>query len=286
MKYLSYKEKIEHGPISFPFALYNVTQNHRRYNMMLHWHNEYEIIKVNSGTLLLSIDGEQYKLHSGDIVILKDGVLHSGSPKDCKYQCLLFDLRFLLKDNFIGNKNLHKILNHEKNIQLFFTKDMTTPYKILEEIFYIMEEKEDGYEFKILGEFYNLLGCIERNNYYDSTISIAPKNKRRLLQLKKVLLYIESNYNTNIALDDLSRCANMNSNYFCKYFKEMTDRTPMEYLNYYRVELACDQITISDKTMTEIAFDCGFNDLSYFIKVFKKYKNITPYQYSKSISNI
>ncbi|HCL02048.1 MAG TPA: AraC family transcriptional regulator, partial [Lachnoclostridium phytofermentans] len=54
---------------------------------------------------------------------------------------------------------------------------------------------------------------------------------------------------------------------------------PIDYLNYYRIEQACYQISQSEDTLTDIAFRCGFNDFSYFIKTFKKYKGITPKKY-------
>ena len=55
--------------------------------------------------------------------------------------------------------------------------------------------------------------------------------------------------------------------------------TPIEYLNYYRIEIACEQLIITNKNITDIAYDCGFNDVSYFTKVFKKYKDTVPSKY-------
>ncbi|HIS78887.1 MAG TPA: helix-turn-helix transcriptional regulator, partial [Candidatus Caccousia stercoris] len=65
----------------------------------------------------------------------------------------------------------------------------------------------------------------------------------------------------------------------CRYFKELTHRTPIDYLNYYRIEVACEQMVYSHRALTEIAYDCGFTDSSYFIKVFRHYKHMSPTQY-------
>lgn len=59
----------------------------------------------------------------------------------------------------------------------------------------------------------------------------------------------------------------------------MTHRTPIEYLNYYRLERASYLLTSTDLPVTQVAMDCGFNDLSYFIRSFKKYRGITPKKY-------
>lgn len=59
----------------------------------------------------------------------------------------------------------------------------------------------------------------------------------------------------------------------------LTGRTPIAYLNYYRIECACERLTLTDKSVTEIAFACGFNDMSYFSRVFKQLKGTTPTAY-------
>ena len=96
------------------------------------------------------------------------------------------------------------------------------------------------------------------------------------LQFKKIMEYIDGHYQEDIRLADLAACVNMTPNYFCRYFKEITHRSPMDYLNYYRVEAACERLAYTDKTVSEIAYECGFQDASYFVKVFRHYKNLTP----------
>ena len=59
----------------------------------------------------------------------------------------------------------------------------------------------------------------------------------------------------------------------------MTHRTPIDYLNYYRIEQACFKLATSNDSIAEIGMSCGFNDESYFIKTFKKYKGVTPKKY-------
>ena len=68
----------------------------------------------------------------------------------------------------------------------------------------------------------------------------------------------------------------MSPQYFCTFFKQMTDKTPFAYVNAYRIERACRKLLGTDLSVTEIAYSCGFNDLSYFIKTFKAEKGMTP----------
>ena len=100
-----------------------------------------------------------------------------------------------------------------------------------------------------------------------------------------LLDYVDAHYNERISLTDLAQKANMNEKYLCRIFYNYTSKTPIAYINELRVEKACYDMQIKNATVTEAAINCGFNDLSYFTKVFKSVKKITPTQYKKSILN-
>ena len=101
------------------------------------------------------------------------------------------------------------------------------------------------------------------------------------MQLKQASEFIGSSYTSSITLQDISDSVYMTPKYFCRFFHEMTHHSPIDYLNYYRIERACYLLLTTNQTITEVAYNTGFNDLSYFIKIFKKYKGITPKQYLK-----
>jgi len=98
-----------------------------------------------------------------------------------------------------------------------------------------------------------------------------------------VLDYIDHNYSNKIELNDLARITGMSPKYFCRFFFEMSSRTPIDYVNYYRIERACYELITTNDSITEISLFCGFNDISSFIKTFKKYKGKSPRQYIKEL---
>ena len=101
-------------------------------------------------------------------------------------------------------------------------------------------------------------------------------------KLKATLEYLRTHYAEEISLDDLSAVAGFSRKYFCKFFKDMTGTTPFQYLTTYRIEKAARKLLITELPVTQIAFDCGFNDLSYFIKTFKQLKGVSPNKYRKT----
>ena len=70
--------------------------------------------------------------------------------------------------------------------------------------------------------------------------------------------------------------------YFCRVFRQITGRTPINYLNYYRVECAAELLCTTQGSITDIALECGFGDVSYFSRMFRRYKGQTPGQYRRA----
>lgn len=282
MKYLDYKEHRKHGTLSFPFAFYKVNPHHPRYNMTYHWHMEYEIIRILSGKFNLTIGEEEYCAYAGDLFFITGGMLHGGIPTDCNYECFVFDLKTFLKNNQICSEEIDAILKQENNIQVYFSKDITEIQKSVYSMFKAVSSHKKGYQLLVQGALYQFLGYVIEHNYYAHKTFFHVQDKKKISLYKAILSFIELHYQESLSLEDLASCAGMNPNYFCKFFKELTHQSPIEYLNYYRVECACEQLSSTDKSITDIALDCGFNDVSYFVKVFKKYKGSTPSKYLKT----
>lgn len=280
MKYFDYKEHREQGTFNFPIALYHQTPHSPRYYMAYHWHHHYEIIHVLSGTFHLTLDGETICCRAGDIVFIMDGCLHGGSPDshDCIYDCIVFDLQILMKNNHACSKTIQDIIDHKIVIHTLISECTPVIPHIVNQLTAALSDQKAGYEFMIQGYLYQLLGVILESNFYekhaDNTIMVSQLNS-----LKAVLAYISENYSDIITLDTLAKKAGMNPNYFCRYFHNMTKHTPIDYLNYYRIECACEMLSKRDISIKDTAVSCGFNDASYFTKIFYKYKGMTPKQF-------
>lgn len=279
MKYLEYRERRSHGTFDFPFAFYAVTPQHPRYNMVDHWHAECEIIRILDGKLLLTLDGKQYAGEKGDIFFVSEGVLHGGIPENCSYECLVFDLQTVMGETIVGRQNLAALLNGSVQVLNRLTPDIPRVAGTVDRLFRAMGAKNEGRQLLVLGSLYEFFGIIAENGCFERQSVTTAAGARRVSQFKNVLTLIKIRYHEALTLDEMAACTNMNKKYFCRYFKSMTQKTPVEYLNYYRIECACEQMINSDMKISEIALGCGFNDISYFIKVFKRYKGVSPLQY-------
>lgn len=287
MKYSDFNEKEQHGSIDFPIEYYFVTPAHSQYQMQIHWHKEFEIIHVIKGTFTAYIDTVKYEMYEGDILLVGCGSLHSGIPTDCIYECVVFDINMLIKHhNDIASKYITPLLNHTSIIQKYlkYGTDIELE-KIIDELFVGLKISGNFKELTIYSSLYKFFYHIFNNNYVFDTQLSNNKVHNQIKTLHDLIDWIENSYSSNIDLNDLAKVSGMSSKYLCHFFKLYTSHTPIDYVNFYRIECACNDLQTSNFSITDIAFRCGFNDLSYFIKTFKKYKGISPKQYKKQVAN-
>lgn len=279
MKYIEYRETRRHGTLDFPLEFYHVTPSHPRYEMSYHWHVECELMRITKGEFLMTLNNEEFNAKAGDIFFINSGTLHGGIPDRCVYECIVFDMETLARANNACQRLIKKISSSSIDIYTQFSDKDEALHHIIWNLFGTMRSRTEGHELTVIGALYQFFGYILENHCYTKAQDVPEKNVKRMEQLKSVLELIEEHYNEYLSLKDLARCAGMSSKYFCRFFHEMTHRTPIDYLNYYRIEQACFKLATSDASITEIALGCGFNDISYFTKTFKKYKGITPKKY-------
>ncbi len=285
MLYLDYNEKQMHGTKEFPVAFYHVDSSHPRYEMPFHWHKEYEIGQVLEGEFCLMLSNAEMTVRCGESFLIPSGAIHGGMPKDCIYECLVFDLDLLFLHADVCRSYLKKIKHQDITVHPVITAEHSAICAIMDKIFAAMSAPAPGYELSAIGLLLELFGLIFREECYTDTAAAYASPYRHTEQLKPVFEYIENHYAASISLQQLSQISGMSPKYFCRYFHTIAHKTPMDYLNYYRIERACAMLCSTDLPITAVAYDCGFNDTSYFIKLFKRYKHITPKQYQLQANN-
>ena len=275
MEKFAYLDKKQHGTVGFPVEYYYVDSSHPRYHMAFHWHNEWELLRVIEGELWLTLDGDRRRIKAGDIVLIPGETLHGGEATDCVYECLVFDLYGLFSKTESVKPALRPFYRMDVSPDLFFTNDDRPPARVLD----VFGGRGDSpcLALETLSAIAEFFAWLIRENRYEN----APRKKGWSTRIKPVLEYIEAHYGEELSLDTLSNVAGMNARYFCKVFYSLVKTTPMNYVNFYRIEQAAFFLETTDIHITEIATSCGFWEGSYFTKVFKKFKGTTPHCYRR-----
>lgn len=282
MRFLAAQENTTRGTKDFPIELYHVDKHHSRYEMPFHWHIESELLLILQGELSLLIDGESYLLQEGDTAFLPSGSVHGGVPKNCVYECLVFDWNYFLENYNMRFYEKYAFLFHSDiQIQHYFpASDCCSQLAV--RLFEVMRERKNGYEFFTVGMLWEWLGYIFQKESYNLSSDSNRGMGKNGTQIKSVLRFIRKNYADHLTLSDLADIAGMSSEHFCRVFHQIIGRSPVDYLNYYRIECASELLCSTSDTITEIAYSCGFRDLSYFNRLFHRYKNTSPGQYRKN----
>lgn len=105
-------------------------------------------------------------------------------------------------------------------------------------------------------------------------------------RLQEINIYTSCNYARQISIDEIASHVGMHRSAFCTFFKKQTGKTYVSFLNEYRLKVAYHLITHTDSNISTVCWQCGFNDLAYFDKLFKKAFDISPTEIKRLKTNV
>ena len=277
---MSYNEIKQRGTYDLPMELYTIDCNHPKYEMVHHWHSEFEIIRIIDGALKVSLNRREFYAYGGDVVFVNSETVHGALPENCVYECIVLNQSLLNTGDKLCGDFISGLVDQIIVVNDHFKHSDTTITLPFNKLFEVMEK--NGSYFEAMGALYTAFGTVLRENRYKSAEEFRSNEFPQNTKLKNALAYMRKNYAEQLTLEQISAAAGMSSKYFCSFFKEITRTSPINYLNSYRVERAARKLLATDESVTEIALGCGFNNLSYFIKTFKQAKGVTPYKFRKN----
>lgn len=261
-----------------------------------HYHPQYEIILIqkSSGTLYAGDNFSPFT--EGDMFLLGPDIPHIfRNPPEyfeenikikAKALVLYFSSEFINSSLFSLSemKSIRKLLTLSKRgIKISGDSNKQISSKFIKCIRSIKEER--------VINFLSLLNFIANSTTYQvlSSDNFAHHMvNKELDRLNKIFNYLFNNFKNDINLSDISTMANMSSTAFCRFFKKHTNKTLISFLNEIRVGHACKMLIENEHmNISQICFECGFNNLTNFIIQFKKIKNCSPmsfrHQYQQQV---
>jgi len=153
--------------------------------------------------------------------------------------------------------------------------------KLFEDISDIYYKQEFGYELGLRTKLFELLFIFYTHKfiYHRSTPKKVTVSEETV---KKTITYIHSNYDESFTLDYLADMSSTSKPHLCRTFKRMTAQTITEYQNSYRIKKACELLIKTDERIVTIAFQVGYNNISYFNERFRQKTMLTPIEYRQT----
>lgn len=280
MEKVHLKETLFHGTPAFPVAIYN-NKFDKQYTLLahLHYHNEFELLVATKGTLSVQIEENSYQLSEGEGLFINSGLLHiitANADEDHGFIAIVFDFTIICNeyDSAFG-KYIHPLMNGTLKVPVRLTTELCS---FVHSICSIYESSSFGFELYIKQSLIQIFYLLVRN----SMTTTLPIQNTKSIMIKNVLDYIEKKYSEQISLQDMADYAHISKEYLCRIFRAMSDSSPIEYLNRYRIRQSTKLLINTNREISDISTSCGFNNSSYFNKLFLRHIGCTPTEYRKN----
>lgn len=262
----------------FPFQISEVVLNHKNSRPdAFHWHSYFEITYVQEGQGNYSVNGQEYMMKPGDIIIFNNVEAHGWKlmGEDMKLLVMIFSPEFVAeKLSVFDSEYLKPFVERGSNFKNRIGSEEPVSHEIrkgIREIYAEWQQQKEGYPLMIKANILRILTMLIRT-YQDESKSgeMLKEKKSAMKRLEQAISYIDHHYSEKITLDEVAAAAYMSSNYFSSYFRKVTGISFSEYVTRIRISHARELLRDTDKSVTEIAMECGFHNISNFYRLYKK----------------
>ncbi len=278
----------------FLLRIYESHADFRRRSFTEHHHSAFEISYILSGRGKYRIGDREADIRAGDIYLFSTNEVHCITEiYDGKPMVLVnihFEPRFIWSPsgNALDQSFLRIFLDRNEDFSNRLDRENPTTARIAQLILEMQTEAEnrpEAFELMIKTHLLNILVLLIRNYNYVSKSGSPSLRPEKLIHMEAALRMIDESIASPLTLDELAAKAGMSRTYFCTVFKNLNGLTPWEYIGLKRIERAKQLLRTTERSVLEIALDCGFNSISHFNRLFKKTTGLKPMEYkSRSIS--
>lgn len=256
----------------------------------IHIHQDfYEMVIVLKGSAMHVVDDEQYMIQKGDVFVVGNKISHGYRDTKDFQICNIMFRKEQVYDWFQDIKKLagfHALFILEPHLtseSRFCSRLSLTPIDssvvntILENLINEFNHAESGSIDMIQALFMQLVVFLSRR--YNMDNGIMPN---LLINIARSVSYTESHFNKKVSIEDLAEISNLSVRHFNRCFKVAYKTTPIHYLTMLRLECAKNLLMSTNKGITEIALQSGFQDINYFSRIYKRNVGMSPREYRLS----
>jgi len=252
-----------------------------------HYHPEYQISLIASGTSVASIGNSVDHFEAGDVYVIGPNVPHvfkhdAVNREDATSQEARM-ISIFFRDNSFGNRFFHlpemakvKELLHGASRGIKLYPGLSA---IIAPIIHQLNEASGGARLVHLLSLLDQMAISSQRRFLASQYYGEPQKADYYHPMSKIFDYISENFDKQISLEEVAGVANLSKYAFCRYFKRITNKSFITYLNEFRTGIACKYLLTDSYSIAQVGFLSGFNNLSNFNRQFKKIMKTTPSRY-------
>lgn len=278
-------ETIQHGSKEYPFHFYYDNLELFDFHCIeWHWHTEFEFVYVETGTVYFGISEKQFALSEGQGVFINSKILHRyfSQEKAIVPNFVLMPVFLAPQDSLIYQKYVLPIMSSPMDYQIF-SSDIPWQAQALSLMREMMAAQEKASDVELVNSY--LIQKIWHILYQNTDVEHMGKKENysasSQARLQLMMQYIHQDFAYNISLSDIADQAKVSKSTALNLFHRYLGISPVTYLVNYRLQEAAKLLASTEKKVTVISKDTGFDSVDYFCKAFKKYYKLTPTEYRK-----
>lgn len=278
-------ETIQHGSKEYPFHFYYDNLELFDFHCIeWHWHTEFELVYVETGTVYFGISDKQFALSEGQGVFINSKILHRyfSQGNAIVPNFVLMPYFIAAQDSLIYQKYVLPIMASPMDYQIF-SSDIPWQAQALSLMREMMAAQENASDVELVNSY--LIQKIWHILYQNTDVEHMGKKENysasSQARLQLMMQYIHQKFAYNISLSDIADQAKVSKSTALNLFQRYLGISPVTYLVNYRLQEAAKLLASTEKKVTVISKDTGFDSVDYFCKAFKKYYKLTPTEYRK-----
>ena len=278
-------ETIQHGSKEYPFHFYYDNLELFDFHCIeWHWHTEFEFVYIETGTVYFGISEKQFALSEGQGVFINSKILHRyfSQEKAIVPNFVLMPVFLAPQDSLIYQKYVLPIMSSPMDYQIF-SSDIPWQAEVLSLMREITAAQEKTCDVELVSSY--LIQKIWHILYQNTDVEHMGKKENysasSQARLQLMMQYIHQDFAYNISLSDIADQAKVSKSTALNLFHRYLGISPVTYLVNYRLQEAAKLLASTEKKVTVISKDTGFDSVDYFCKAFKKYYKLTPTEYRK-----
>ena len=254
-----------------------------RHASVSHWHDGLELIHVLSGGMRCCINDVVLDLKPGDFCFINRRQMHvadSGDHGDFRAHVIVFDPTMLTRNENVYNRFVTSILEEESFSHFHLSNANGTaadPGHLVDEITDLHKSQPEGWELTAIGLLHLVFQKIHMA-YTTNASELEPLDPDAAIQ-RRMSSYIYSHYAEKVTLDDVAAAGAVSRSKCSKVFKQYLHKSPIDFLNLYRLEVASRLLRNTKRSISSISSSCGFGQQSYFNRMFGRTYGCTPREY-------